>query len=80
MSGFEIVYFRALNNNIKETNGKQIIYNGGTQFIDAKGDVIWQAKDFQTVVKTIALNAQELIDFREKFPVGMDGDDWKFEV
>lgn len=60
-------------------DGKGIIYNGGSQLIDAKGDVIWQAKDFQAVVNTVELKAKALIDFRKKFPVGMDGDDWKFD-
>lgn len=58
-------------------DGKDIPYSGGSSYIDAKGDIIWKAEDHQTTVHTVTLNFKELADFREKFPVGMDGDDFE---
>lgn len=57
-------------------DGKEIPYSGGSRFIDPKGEVMWQAEDHQKAVKTLKLSAKELIDFRKKFPVGMDGDEF----
>lgn len=61
-------------------DGKDIPYSGGSRYIDAKGDVIWEAEDHQTTVHTVTLNFKELADFREKFPVGMDGDEFEIRL
>ena len=47
-------------------------------FIDPKGELIWKAADAKEESSTTEIYLDELNDFRKKFPVGMDADD--FEV
>jgi predicted amidohydrolase len=58
-------------------DGKQMIYSGNSAVIDPKGDVISNISEHQNCIQTIELNRQELDDFREKFPVGLDGDEFE---
>jgi predicted amidohydrolase len=59
-------------------DGKSINYSGNSAIIDPKGSIISNIKPQQNEIVTVELNKQELEDFREKFPVGLDADD--FEV
>jgi len=61
-------------------DGQGLVYSGGSQLIDAKGEVVWEANDYKVAIKTIGLNATKLKDFRNKFPVGMDGDDFSMSI
>ena len=54
-----------------------IIYSGNSAVIDPKGNVISTIPAYQNTIETTTLNRQELEDFREKFPVGLDGDDFE---
>jgi len=54
-----------------------INYNGDTMLIDAKGNVLYDAKDGKEHNITYVFNAHELEDFRKKFNVGFDWDDFK---
>lgn len=54
-----------------------IIYSGNSAVIDPKGNVISTIPAYQNTIETTILNRQELEDFREKFPVGLDGDDFE---
>lgn len=58
-------------------DGKQMIYSGNSAVIDPKGNIISNILEHQNCIQTIELNRQELEDFREKFPVGLDGDDFE---
>lgn len=58
-------------------DGKEISYSGNSAVIDPKGNAISNITEHQNHIQTIELNRQELYDFREKFPVGLDGDDFE---
>ncbi|MCF0197090.1 MAG: amidohydrolase [Bacteroidaceae bacterium] len=51
-------------------------YNGGTCLIDAYGRTVAQAEDGKAHVITAELNIEELTNFRVKFPVLKDGEDF----
>jgi predicted amidohydrolase len=53
------------------------IYSGNSAVIDPKGNVISNILEHQNCIQTIELNRQELDNFREKFPVGLDGDEFE---
>jgi predicted amidohydrolase len=59
-------------------DGKQIDYSGNSAIINPKGEVVSTVPENENTVQTIPISLQELNDFREKFPVGKDGDG--FEV
>ncbi|MGE0560329.1 MAG: amidohydrolase [Flavobacteriales bacterium] len=59
------------------TDGKDISYSGNSAIIDPKGNKISNIKEHQPFIQTIELNRKELEDFREKFPVGLDGDEFE---
>jgi len=58
-------------------DGKDIPYSGNSAVIDPKGYAISNITAHQNSIQTIELNRQELDDFRERFPVGLDGDDFE---
>lgn len=58
-------------------DGKQMTYSGNSVVIDPKGNVISNIAEHQNYIQTIELNREELDDFRAKFPVGLDGDDFE---
>ncbi|MCB9361754.1 MAG: nitrilase family protein [Flavobacteriales bacterium] len=59
-------------------DGKEISYSGNSVIVDPKGNVISNVPPKLNEIATIDLNKSDLEDFREKFPVGFDADD--FEV
>lgn len=59
------------------TDGKNISYSGNSAIIDPKGNKISCTKEHQNTIETIEINSQELEDFRQKFPVGLDGDEFE---
>lgn len=61
-------------------DGKEISYSGNSAVIDPKGNAISNIATHQNHIQTIELNRQELEDFREKFPVGLDGDDFEIQL
>jgi len=80
----KLIYARAIENqcfvaavNRIGKDGKDINYSGNSMLVDAKGELIWKAKDNYEEVKTLEISKIELEAFREKFPVGMDGDSFK---
>lgn len=58
----------------------RVIYSGNSAVIDPKGNVMSNIAEHQNSIQTIELNRQELEDFREKFPVGIDGDDFEIQL
>ncbi len=57
-------------------DGKDIPYSGNSAVIDPKGNGMTNIPKHQNSIETVTLNRQELDDFRIKFPVGLDGDDF----
>lgn len=58
------------------TDGKGISYAGDSMLIDARGHVISKTKAYEESVETVKISLEELEDFREKFPVHLDADDF----
>ncbi|MBK6409934.1 MAG: amidohydrolase [Flavobacteriales bacterium] len=55
-------------------DGKGIHYTGDSVMIDPKGQVIASCKPANDCITHAAFDAVALMDFREKFPVGMETD------
>ncbi len=55
-------------------DGKLIDYSGNSAVINPKGEVISNIAESTNTTQTISISLNELNDFREKFPVGMDAD------
>ena len=60
------------------TDGNQVVYDGGSAAIDFRGDLLFTEKDTE-VITTQTLPMKELREFREKFPVQQDADDFSLE-
>lgn len=58
-------------------DGKHIEYSGNSAVIDPKGDIISSIPESANHLQTVSISLDELNDFREKFPVGMDADEFK---
>ena len=59
-------------------DGNGLPYSGNTAVIDPKGVTLNQAKPQQKIIETTSLSLNELNEFRQKFPVGMDADGFEF--
>jgi omega-amidase len=59
-------------------DGMGLNYSGDSLVIDYKGNIIKQLPENKNETETITLSLSELREFREKFPVYLDGD--KFEI
>lgn len=55
---------------------KGLKYIGGTNLIDAKGEVLFEAKPNTISINTMSIGKENLEAFRQKFPVEKDGDDF----
>lgn len=60
------------------TDGNELIYNGGSKLINARGDEISNIELNREQVETIYISKTELEQFRAKFPVWKDAD--KFDI
>lgn len=58
------------------TDGADLNYDGGSCFVDFKGEYIRQCADNKECVQTADLNLEDLKAFREKFPAWRDADDF----
>ncbi len=56
-------------------DGRDIDYSGDSMIVSAKGEVLHKADNSPCVI-THELNLDELQEFRDKFPVDLDGDDF----
>jgi omega-amidase len=61
-------------------DGKGNHYNGGSVLIDPRGEVISQFEEGQDGVRTTTLAFTGLQDFREKFPVAKEADDFDLRL
>ena len=58
-------------------DGEGIAYSGDTVIIDPKGRIIKKAEDYKEEIINAELSLNELNQFREKFPVFLDADNFK---
>ncbi|MBK8340693.1 MAG: amidohydrolase [Flavobacteriales bacterium] len=61
-------------------DGKGIHYSGDSVVIDPRGAVIGRIEPSQEGTSTTVLDRAALEDFREKFPVGKDADDFSLQL
>lgn len=61
-------------------DGNDILYSGNSAVIDPKGEYILGPVIGDEISSTTELNYQELANFREKFPVGMDADNFRLGI
>lgn len=70
-------YVAGLNRIGKDEKGME--YIGGSCLVDPKGELIWEACDGEAEMTTINIELEALNDFRKKFPLGMDADDFELK-
>jgi predicted amidohydrolase len=58
-------------------DGMKISYTGDSMVIDPKGNVISEIVENKEGFSTITLSLSELQNFKEKFPVHLDADNFK---
>ena len=58
-------------------DGRDISYAGDSMIVDPRGNIVSEISAYDESVKTISLSLNELIAFREKFPVHLDADDFR---
>lgn len=58
-------------------DGRDISYSGDSLIVDPRGNIVSEIKEYDESVKTVSLSLNELISFREKFPVHLDADDFR---
>jgi omega-amidase len=61
-------------------DGKEIHYAGDSVAVDPRGAVISSCGSGREAIKTLTLDAGELLRYREKFPAWMDADDFEIEI
>ncbi|MDQ3108779.1 MAG: amidohydrolase [Bacteroidota bacterium] len=59
-------------------DGDNVLYTGDSAIIDFKGDHIKTAIISREEIISEKLSYQELVDFRKRFPAGMDADEFNF--
>ena len=57
-------------------DGRDISYSGDSLVIDPRGQIISRTKPNIEAVETLSISLSELKDFREKFPVHLDADEF----
>lgn len=65
-------YVAGVNRVGKDGNGFD--YSGQSLIVDSKGMLLHDHGDAEEFVATVQLDGKELLEFREKFPVGLDAD------
>lgn len=60
-------------------DGMQLKYSGNSMLIDAKGKCISDIAENQECIKTYEISKKELTNFREKFPVWKDADNFSID-
>ena len=61
-------------------DGMGISYSGDSVIIDPRGNPIIVANDYKEEIIYAELSLQELLDFRKKFPVMLDADDFEIKL
>ncbi|NDV65938.1 amidohydrolase [Bacteroides sp. 224] len=60
------------------TDGNNLIYSGGSKLYSAKGELLAAIPDHKEDAITVELSLSSLQQFRNKFPVWKDADEFKF--
>ena len=60
-------------------DGRDISYSGDSLVIDPRGQIISRTKSNIEAVETLSIPLDELQDFREKFPVHLDADEFTIQ-
>ncbi|MDR2926800.1 MAG: amidohydrolase [Cytophagaceae bacterium] len=58
-------------------SGDGAVYNGCSVLHDYKGNTVGSLSEYEEGLIEVQLSMSKLNDFREKFPVWMDADEWK---
>ena len=61
-------------------DGTEKSYSGNSVIINPKGEVISDIPENENYISTESLSLDKLNDFRQAFPVGMDGDDFEITL
>ena len=61
------------------SDGQDLTYSGDSMVIHPKGHSMSHTQPGEQSVETVSLSLDELQTFREKFPVGKDGDDFNIK-
>jgi len=62
------------------TDGMGINYSGDSQIINPKGQVVALGKEYRTQIIYQTISMDELVEFRQKFPVHLDADDFSIST
>ena len=62
------------------TDGEGIIYCGESMIVNPRGDLIEYAEGDEECAITADISLSELTDFRKKFPVSNDADDFTIKI
>ncbi|HAF30945.1 MAG TPA: amidohydrolase [Bacteroidales bacterium] len=58
-------------------DGESLSYAGDTMIISPKGKILRNTNEYQSEIMNVEISLDELNQFREKFPVMLDADDFK---
>ena len=72
------VYVIGLNRIGKD--GQDLTYSGDSMVVDPKGKIISNTEPHTESIETIEISLKFLNEFRDKFPVGEDADDFELKV
>lgn len=61
-------------------DGKGIHYSGDSAVVDFKGEHLVQLEAGRELVRTLRLQGQALVDFRERFPAHLDADAFELDI
>jgi len=62
------------------TDGMDITYAGDSTLIDARGRISGKCEDYKDDIQTIHISLDKLRNFRTKFPVYLDADDFEINL
>ena len=71
-------YYIGVNRVGEDANG--LHYSGESQVVNARGEVVSKMAPYQEGVAHCTLDADKLLRFREKFPLGPDWDGFEIEI
>jgi len=60
-------------------DGMDLSYSGDSSLFDARGRLLAKCEDYRDDIKTIDISLNELRNFRKKFPVYLDADNFEIE-
>ncbi len=62
------------------SDGRHIAYSGDSRVISPRGEVLGEMPEKEEGIITVALDMEALEQFREKFPVHLDADDFEIRL